>query len=86
MQYCGKCGGEISDDARFCEHCGARIDAPEYPDNWEEYEEDTPVQAQQTEQGNAPAPKKSKAPLMILLAILLALLAGGGVFLFMRQN
>ena len=42
MQYCGKCGGEISDDARFCEHCGARIDAPEYPDNWEEYEEDTP--------------------------------------------
>ena len=86
MQYCGKCGGEISDDARFCEHCGARIDAPEYPDNWEEYEEDTPVQAQQTEQGNAPAPKKSKAPLMILLAILLALLAGGGVFLFMRQK
>ena len=86
MQYCGKCGGEISDDARFCEHCGARIDAPEYPDNWEEYEEDAPVQAQQTEQGNAPAPKKSKAPLMILLAILLALLAGGGVFLFMRQK
>ena len=26
MRFCGKCGGEIADDARFCEHCGAPVD------------------------------------------------------------
>ena len=34
MTFCMKCGKELPDDARFCSHCGARVEASE----WDEFQ------------------------------------------------
>ena len=52
---CSNCGAEISDEARFCEKCGARVDAvePDGPD----------VVPEAATEGEIPAPRPLEQPL-----------------------
>lgn len=52
---CNNCGAEISDEARFCEKCGARVDAvePDGPD----------VAPEAATEGEIPAPRPLEQPL-----------------------
>ena len=83
MKYCGKCGGQIDDHARFCEHCGAPVD--DWTSGYEETEDQSEpgigaYDREDTRQKAAggyrePPRKKSNRPLIILLIILVAALA-----------
>lgn len=64
MSFCPQCGKEIKQDASFCTQCGAKVSEPA-------------VQAVQVQPQTPPT--KSKAPIIIIIALLavIAVLLGG---------
>lgn len=74
--YCGKCGKQIDDGARFCPYCGAEQSQPQ-PVPWPAAQDDRPEEPSK--------PKKSRLPLIIaLLAVTLAVV--GGVVLCLQKG
>lgn len=67
---CPRCGHENPDDARFCVCCGAPFgrEASGAPGEWMDYEEEKPV-------------RRSRAPLVCLLVVLILAAAGAGLSL-----
>lgn len=79
---CKNCGSEIRDGVRFCNFCGAPVDEPrqaqpEYRDDYGAYNA-RPVQ-RSAPQKQVGQPKKSKAPMVILIVLLCVLLVLGGL-------
>lgn len=76
MKYCVKCGGQIKDEARFCNSCGSPVrEAAGLPSD----PAPVPVQTNNSEQ-----PKKSRGLLLVITAIGIILLvyfisSGSGV-------
>lgn len=74
--FCSQCGKELSENSKFCNNCGAPVEAAT---------QESPVQATPQVTPQEVPKKKSKAGLVIgLVILLLALLAGGGVLFFMN--
>ena len=72
MRFCEQCGKQISDDARFCGHCGARQigpweDAPET----EAYSEEKPSNAEETTVNRKQAAAPEKKPAFLIPVIIL---------------
>ena len=72
--YCENCGKEISDQAKFCKHCGASVTTsqPATP------VQPQPIQPQPAPQ--APTPKKKSGKAVIVIVIILIILAAIGYF------
>ena len=67
--FCSKCGKEISDQARFCNYCGAQMNGPQ------------PAQTQPVQPQQAAAPKKKGKAGKTILTIIVAAV----VFFAVRQ-
>lgn len=78
--YCCECGGEVSEDATFCRHCGT-------PTNEESQPEQTPA-----ERPTAPELSRKKMPRGAMIGIIVAVVAliaaiiGGGLFIHDKQE
>ena len=91
--FCPNCGAMIPDESRFCTSCGTPVQAMPVM-NETPVPNDTPIQPEQpVQQPFAQAPispqfqqeqpvpkKKSKAPLIIIIAVVLVILLGVGGF------
>lgn len=81
--FCPKCGAELIDGAKFCQKCGARADVPAA--SAEILREDAASQPTAAPVDRSKKQKKSrKAPVMILLAVVLVVIAG--VFISMNWD
>ena len=69
MITCSKCGALLSDDAKFCENCGANLAEEAAP---QPVEAPAPEMPQQTEVPAAPVTKKSPKKFLLLGGIALA--------------
>lgn len=81
--FCPKCGAELIGGAKFCQKCGARADVPAA--SAEILREDAASQPTAAPVDRSKKQKKSrKAPVMILLAVVLVVIAG--VFISMNWD
>ena len=78
--FCSKCGKQIEDDAKFCEHCGAVINTPT-------------ISNEKSEQSGVTSKKISvkkeiNKPLIITIIIAVVVLIAGsaGIILFDNYN
>ncbi|SEA67836.1 TPR repeat-containing protein [Oribacterium sp. KHPX15] len=100
--FCPNCGNEISDEARFCAKCGAKIPDTEPVPNYAQVpQEDNPSQEFAAEPGSAndmphadlgpanirPVHGKNRLPLIIgLAAVFLAVAVFGGAMLIWQSS
>ena len=84
MRFCEQCGKQISDDARFCGHCGARQIGPweDSPETETPSEENPPKEEEPAvHRKPAAAPGKKPAILIPILIVAVAALCVIGFFL-----
>ncbi len=88
--YCRKCGMEIKDSAKFCDHCGEKVIIVEQKSYAEKYKENKSKQAQMnkdqermTKNANKENPYISAALIATVVALFLAMfpwnLIGSGI-------
>tara|TARA_R110000850_G_scaffold136245_10_gene257382 strand:- start:574 stop:1641 length:1068 start_codon:yes stop_codon:yes gene_type:complete len=74
QKFCTECGTDVQSGSSFCDQCGASLDSTESP--VEPREEQTATSPHPTSTPDAPAARKSRSGLILILA-----LVGGGLFL-----
>ena len=76
MRFCEQCGKQISDDARFCGHCGARQMGPwEDSPETETPSEENPPKAEEPAVHRKPAESPGKKPAILIPVIVVAVAA-----------
>ena len=76
--FCSKCGKQIEDDAKFCEHCGAVINTPTIRN---EKSEQTVITSKKVS-----VKKEINKPLIItIIAVVIVLIVVIGVSMFIND-
>ena len=79
--YCGKCGTKLNDNSKFCHGCGNKVGRSGDLDTVTSYAAPEPQAEPAPVYAPAPqnAPKKSKAMLITVICLVVALLAAAGI-------
>lgn len=92
---CQKCGTQISNDARFCDNCGAAVQLPS--NQWNQSDQDSFQPIQQTSinpytyapnpyASEVSAAKKSKKNIFIVAGVIVIMVAAVVIFLLFRHD